>query len=317
MSKRAVAGVVAAGFLVYAGSALVAGGAAEAASVATVQAESMTSVQGYGASVVSDAAASAGKALLVDSNVSVQKSVTLSGAASSLVVRAHTDGSAASMTVAVDGVVFPATSVPALSWASYSFSRVLASGTHVVRVSFTNACCRNLFLDMLSFEGAVVPSPSVTPSGTSVSAYLTGYSYYDNDPPGSADICCPTVHSSAAGTGTYADPITLAVGWSGTATYDWPIGTRFYIPVLKRYFVVEDSCAACHSGARPAGSSTWVDAWVGGGDVTNAAADACMNKITGVHTIIRNPPSGYVVVAGPIVSASGCTALYGETPVLA
>ena len=44
------------------------------------------------------------------------------------------------------------------------------------------------------------------------SAYLTGYSYWDNTPPGSAAISKPVIHRRAGGTGKYNDPITI-VKW--------------------------------------------------------------------------------------------------------
>ena len=41
-------------------------------------------------------------------------------------------------------------------------------------------------------------------------AYLTGYSYWDNTPPGSSAIARPVVHRRAGGSGTYNDPVTIA-----------------------------------------------------------------------------------------------------------
>src|SRR5512135_1310636 len=40
------------------------------------------------------------------------------------------------------------------------------------------------------------------------SAYTTGYTWFDNTPPGSGEISHPVLHAKAGGTGTYADPIT-------------------------------------------------------------------------------------------------------------
>jgi hypothetical protein len=61
-----------------------------------------------------------------------------------------------------------------------------------------------------------IPSP-VTPAASEIRfvAYTTGYGYPDNTPAGNA-ISNPIIHSGAGGTGTYADPITLAVGHSIT-----------------------------------------------------------------------------------------------------
>ena len=41
--------------------------------------------------------------------------------------------------------------------------------------------------------------------------FVTGYTYWDNSPPGSAQIARPQVHDRAGGVGTWKDPITVAV----------------------------------------------------------------------------------------------------------
>jgi hypothetical protein len=140
-------------------------------------------------------------------------------------------------------------------------------------------------------------------------AYITGYGWPDNSPPGTA-ISDPIIHRGAGGVGTYADPITIAVGYVGSAR-DYPPGTRFYIPNVRRYFIAEDTCGSCHS--TPAGSSTWVDMWVGGDGSNNAGVLACQNKLTGNHTIIRNPDANRVVVPGSLYNSSTgtCSAEYG------
>jgi hypothetical protein len=309
--KRHVPGGIAAATVVgLVALTLSGGGSASAASVGDLQAEVMTSVQGYGASVYSDSTASGGQALLVDSNVTVQGTLNLTSAATGLTVRAKTDGTAASMTVTVDGVSFAAQSVPAQTWTDYAFTRSLASGNHAVAIAFTNACCRNLYLDVVTGQGTTgTPSP-----GTKATAYLTGYSYYDNYPKFSTTICCGVIHTQAGGTGSYADPITLAVG-AVNGTPDVPPGTRFYVPALRKYFMVEDICAACHAGH--AGTDIWVDAWVDGRTSTETQANACMSSITGVHDIYRDPVSNLVVVPGVISANGSCATLYSETVVYA
>lgn len=171
-----------------------------------------------------------------------------------------------------------------------------------------------------------VATPTPTPSTTSVQvikAYITGYSWFDNTPPGSAAISYPVLHQTAGGTGTYADPITLAVGHSiinGQDIPDWPVGTRFYIPNLRRYFLVEDSCGdgskpqngPCHVGY-PSGASTWFDVWVGGQGGSSSGANSCMDGITDIHTVIVNPVAGYPVVSGSIYTSAGCTQQYGDS----
>lgn len=161
-------------------------------------------------------------------------------------------------------------------------------------------------------------TPSPTPplptnaSEKQINAYVTGYSYWDNTPPGSADISHPVIHGSAGGTGTFADPITLAVGHSitnGKDTLDYPAGTKFYLPFLHKYVIVEDSCGdgsspqngPCHTGYQ---GNAWIDVYVGKGS-SSKSADTCMDKLTDVHSVIINPVSTYPVVTGEI--ASNCT----------
>lgn len=167
------------------------------------------------------------------------------------------------------------------------------------------------------------PAPTTTtqqpPVGeVVVQAYVTGFSWFDNTPPGSAAIAYPQVHSQAGGVGTYADPVTVAVGHtidSKGHRLDWAAGTRFYIAGLHRYFIVEDACGdgstpqngPCHTGweAHPP-ATTWLDVWVGGRASTSAKADSCMNMITKVYAVIVNPAAGKPVTSGDIAGASGC-----------
>jgi hypothetical protein len=158
------------------------------------------------------------------------------------------------------------------------------------------------------------PTSESPPTGgsaeTRISAYVTGYSYWDNTPPGSSAISHPRVHTVAAGVGTYADPITVAVGHDlsdGSDRLDWPAGTRFYLPYLQRYFVVEDTCGdgsapeqgPCHTGY-PSPATTWLDVWVGGRNADQQASDECMSAITGVHTAIKDPRPDHPVSRGEL-----------------
>ena len=106
--------------------------------------------------------------------------------------------------------------------------------------------------------------------------YLTAYTWFDNTPEGSPDISNPVKHKKAGGAGTYADPVTIAVGHSletGKDVLDFPAGTLIYLPDVRRYFIVEDTCGdgpapedgPCHSGASEhGGASIWLDMWIGG-----------------------------------------------------
>lgn len=137
-------------------------------------------------------------------------------------------------------------------------------------------------------------SATPTPSPATTNYYVTGYSWWDNDPPGSAAIAYPILHQQAAGTGTYADPITAAVG-SGTLK----AGTRVYIPKLSRYFIVEDLCASC--------TGAWIDVWADGRNLSESAADQCLRGFTGTYPVIVAPPQGLTVTAGAVCGATTST----------
>jgi hypothetical protein len=143
--------------------------------------------------------------------------------------------------------------------------------------------------------------------------YLTGYTFWDNTPPGSAEIARPVLRNKAGGTGTWQSPITIAVGHrieNGRQTLDFPAGTRFYLPRLQKYAIVEDVCGdgptpqhgPCHSGYK---GHPWLDIWIGGKGMSAAEADECARRITAVQPIILEPPSNLPVQKGEIAS-NGC-----------
>ena len=149
--------------------------------------------------------------------------------------------------------------------------------------------------------------------GQTTQVYLTGYSYWDNTPPGSAQIARPVIHNRAGGTGTYDDPVTLAVGHvknGGRSTMDFQAGTRFYIERLRKYAIVEDLCGdgnnpqdgPCHSGYN---GNPWIDIYVGGRHSDKTFTTNCMYRITGLQNAIINPSPGLPVSPGEL-AASGC-----------
>ena len=142
-------------------------------------------------------------------------------------------------------------------------------------------------------------SPIATPSGA-VTTFVTGYTWWDNSPPGSAAIARPVLHRTAGGVGTYADPITMAVGYT-RAGWDIPAGTRFYLPDRQKYFIVEDVCGACHK--TPAGTRYKLDIWLDGRNLSKSRAHSCAARITGKQPSIRNPPRGLKVRTGAICSS--------------
>lgn len=142
--------------------------------------------------------------------------------------------------------------------------------------------------------------------------YLTGYSWWDNTPPGSAAIARPVIRHRAGGTGTYDDPITLAVGHRirhGIQRMDFPAGTRFYFPAIRKYAIVEDVCGdgprpqlgPCHIGHK---GYPWLDIYVGARSGNPNAANRCMRSITGLQDAILNPRRGHPVVPGEIFTST-------------
>ena len=283
--------------------------------VARVQAEQMR--RPVGASNVRDGRAINGYAIkMTKSNTSLIKTFSLSGNVKSLTVRARGTkykGDSPRMIVRIDGrTVLPLTAVTYPGWHTYSVKASVARGTHVLSITrlYSRFNYRYLYVDATYLYGAPAPAPKSGSTGTVIAnAFTTGYGWPDNSPPGNA-ISDPIMHQGAGGTGTYVNPITIAVGYMGSV-HDYPAGTRFYIPNVRKYFITEDTCAACHN--RPSGVSTWVDMWVGGNGSNNAGVLACENKLTGNHTIIRNPDAKRVVVSGSLFNSTTgtCAAQFG------
>jgi hypothetical protein len=134
--------------------------------------------------------------------------------------------------------------------------------------------------------------------------WLTGYSFQDNTPSGSAIVSAPILHKAAGGTGTFEDPITVAVpGHASDGDMAWKPGTRFYLPTVRRYVIVEDSGAS----PAPSGQDGHLDMWVDGQGGSKATSDRCMDEITGTGIpAIMNPPPDGPVMAGPITAGGTC-----------
>ncbi|WP_152683793.1 hypothetical protein [Pseudarthrobacter siccitolerans] len=178
---------------------------------------------------------------------------------------------------------------------------------------------------------AAAPAPApVLPQATNeqivTTTYTTAYTWYDNTPAGSAAISHPVLHQTAGGTGTFDDPITIAVGHSlatGEDVLDFPAGTKIYLPDVRRYFIVEDTCGdgdepqggPCHQGVNANGtnSTIWIDMWIGGQSMSASGANECASRVTNVNTAVFNPASNYVVAPGAGVIHDGkCDAGYGN-----
>ncbi|HEX5812227.1 MAG TPA: hypothetical protein VFY38_09015 [Pseudonocardia sp.] len=130
---------------------------------------------------------------------------------------------------------------------------------------------------------------------------VTFYAAADNDPPGSADIAYPNSrHAEAGGTGTVADPLSLA-----TDPREIRPGVLVYYPPIQKYFVMEDDCVPCideWSGHR----TPHVDLWMS--NTTNPAVRDCEAALTpdDPDTIIVNPPTDLPVDPRPLYANGRC-----------
>ncbi|MGH7434474.1 MAG: hypothetical protein ACRENE_02285, partial [Polyangiaceae bacterium] len=110
-------------------------------------------------------------------------------------------------------------------------------------------------------DSGSVANDAGSDAGTMMSVYVTFYGWADNSPPGGAIAYpmnggFPTLHDTAGGTGTYADPITFATDKS-----EFPVGTRLYVPFIEKYVMMEDDCVECDSDWTT--SHKWhVDLWM-------------------------------------------------------
>ena len=154
----------------------------------------------------------------------------------------------------------------------------------------------------------VAPTRHVTAQATGrpgrmLSVVVTFYGAGDNDPPGSTEIAHPNaLHSTAGGTGTYANPVSLAGDRRAI-----PVGTRVYYPPLAKYFVMEDDCAGCIADWA-ASRTPHIDLWAG--NHSGSAFTDCENALTpsGRVSVELNPPPGRRVDTSPLYGASGCRA---------
>ncbi len=137
--------------------------------------------------------------------------------------------------------------------------------------------------------------------------FLTFYGWYDNTPPG-GDIAYPQIHDTAGGKGTFADPITFA-----TSTAELSPGTKVWVPRVKKYFIMEDSCQECSAdwnGHGPNGGPKLrhYDLWLGGKGGNAFDAINCEDALT--HYNADNTPTLEPVVVNP-----GANEPYDSTPI--
>lgn len=131
---------------------------------------------------------------------------------------------------------------------------------------------------------------------------MTLYGYPDNDPPG-REIAYPkhrypnSSHDEAGGAGSYTDPITLAA-----ARDQFEVGTRFYLPYIQKYAVLEDWCATC--------GADHLDLWLNSNDNHTEAVAACQRRWTRRQILVESdPPSDKPVNLTPLFDPETGTCL--------
>jgi 3D (Asp-Asp-Asp) domain-containing protein len=162
--------------------------------------------------------------------------------------------------------------------------------------------------DVRDASGADVSAPgdagdtgTASEAGTLQTMEATFYGWDDNCPPGGAiaypmSAGFPTIHDTAGGIGTYANPITFA-----TDKDEIPIGTIVYAPFIEKYLVMEDDCGQCDTDWST--SMTWhIDIWMNSnGTESPTALDSCEDQWTQSATTIEiDPPPGRTVTTAPL-----------------
>jgi hypothetical protein len=161
--------------------------------------------------------------------------------------------------------------------------------------------------------------PSGNGKQANVTVYLTFYGYNDNsgqteNQHGSADIAYPqnggypTLHNLATeGKGTYTDPVTFAARDNDQKTF--PIGSIIYVPLVEKYFIMEDQCGdndpqGCLHGTHH------VDLWLGPQHASNATAlQNCEDNSTPNNSVkvIINPGPSLTVDTTTMFNNNKCT----------
>ena len=176
---------------------------------------------------------------------------------------------------------------------------------------------------LIAAVAAILTTAPSASASSSQNAFLTFYGWWDNTPPG-GDISYPGLHSTAGGTGTYADPITFASSSSEIAP-----GTRIYVSRVKKYFIMEDGCDECSadwSGKGPdGGPKLWhFDLWLGGKGGNAMKAIQCEDALThsnadgtpSLEPVVVDPPNNETYDSTPIFNTSTGACYGGATPTI-
>ena len=234
----------------------------------TAEAEAMSLPSGSGM-VVSDSAASGGRALEIWSTATATGSVT-SRATRRIAVRARGEQcqGAPRMTVAVDGRTALDVQVSATTWTDYAADLPLADGAHTITVRFTNdylgsGCDRNLFVDRaLLTSVAARPLPGqylyVDPS---TGAAAQAAAWRTSDPTDAALLDQIASQPQAAWFGDWSGDVQSAVNGYVSAA-----AAKGQVPQLVAYDIPERDCGSYSSGGATSADAyrTWIRAFAAG-----------------------------------------------------
>jgi hypothetical protein len=173
----------------------------------------------------------------------------------------------------------------------------------------------------LVLSGALSGGPQASAATATQQTFITFYGWYDNTPPG-GDISYPKLHDTAGGKGTFKDPITFA-----TSKSELPAGTVVWVPRVRKYFIMEDSCEECSadwSGHGPNGGPKLrhIDLWLGGKGGNAMDAIDCEDALTNYNAdntptlepVVVDPPSNEPYDSTPLFNTSTGECYGGAQP---
>jgi hypothetical protein len=154
-------------------------------------------------------------------------------------------------------------------------------------------------------ESSTGSGDAAAEGGTMMSVYVTFYGWADNSPPGGAIAYpmnggFPTLHDTAGGTGTYADPITFA-----SDEAEFAVGTILYVPFIEKYVIMEDDCVECDSDWTS--THKWhTDLWMNSSaSESSSALIDCEDSWTRDSTVVEvDPPATRTVTTSPLFDPS-------------
>lgn len=139
--------------------------------------------------------------------------------------------------------------------------------------------------------------------------YVTFYGFDDNDDGeghyGNAVISDGVIHKLATeDLGTYTHPSTFATDYRVLKR-----GTKIYVPKVRKYYIMEDTCAPCTEDMNK--GKKHVDLYIGGhSKLQGHPLIDCENDLTSdaeyTDTIIVNPSPNYPVSSEPLFRNGKC-----------